>query len=135
MVAFFATTITAITVLTLFALYNTVPTLLSTHPLTFLPIPTYSTYAFTCIACGSHGSGFSYSCAHCEFDLHMNCALFLPARIRILNKHPHELTLAFDFPEIFACNVCGAAVENYLWRCDCDFGIHLGCTKHNQQLQ
>ncbi|KAL3537285.1 hypothetical protein ACH5RR_000651 [Cinchona calisaya] len=109
-----------------------------THPLTLLPIPTYSTGAFTCNACGSHGTGFSYSCAHCEFDLHMNCALFLPARIRLLNKHPHELTLAFDFREIFACNICGAAVEKYLWRyyCgDCDFGIHLGCAKHNQQLQ
>ncbi|XP_027157823.1 uncharacterized protein LOC113759445 [Coffea eugenioides] len=105
------------------------------HPLTLLPIPTYPTGAFSCNGCGSHGTGFSYSCAHCEFDLHMNCALFLSATTKIV-EHPHALKLIFNHPQIFACNICGAAVDKQFWSyycSDCDFGIHLGCTKHGQQ--
>ncbi|KAL3815029.1 hypothetical protein ACJIZ3_016297 [Penstemon smallii] len=45
------------------------------HPLTLLPISTYSTRSFTCDACRLQGKAYSYTCAHCEFDLHVKCAL------------------------------------------------------------
>lgn len=46
------------------------------HPLALLPTPTYPTGSFSCDACGKQGTGFSFHCAACEFDLHAPCASF-----------------------------------------------------------
>ncbi|GAA0140106.1 hypothetical protein LIER_01523 [Lithospermum erythrorhizon] len=41
------------------------------HPLTLHPTPLYPTNSFTCDACHSLGNSFSLSCAHCDYDLHI----------------------------------------------------------------
>ncbi|CAI9103225.1 OLC1v1001673C1 [Oldenlandia corymbosa var. corymbosa] len=115
------------------------------HPLTLLPIPTYPTSSFTCNACQSQGLGFSYSCAHCEFDVHIRCAS-LPTKLKVGEQHPHELKLVFEsltgqdcrkyYCSLFKCEVCGVGLESDCWRyyCDdCDFGMHLGCVKIDNQ--
>ncbi|CAI9103234.1 OLC1v1001683C1 [Oldenlandia corymbosa var. corymbosa] len=116
------------------------------HPLTLHPTPTYSTHSFTCDACGSPGNAFSFGCAHCEFDLHLQCAA-LPCSTRLPeDKHPHELKLCFDFRSFSeamkratvspACVSCHGKLEEnqWLYRCEeCDIGIHLQCAKADQQ--
>ncbi|CAN4080466.1 unnamed protein product [Withania somnifera] len=106
------------------------------HPLTLLPTPTYSSRSFTCNACGSEGRSCSLSCAHCEFDLQVHCALF-PRTILLTQHHHHELKLIFDSPfdhedesMIFVCDLChGKTEQNYwLYNCaECDFGTHIEC--------
>ncbi|XP_019191908.1 PREDICTED: uncharacterized protein LOC109186399 [Ipomoea nil] len=44
------------------------------HPLTLTPYPTYPSNSFYCNSCTLIGSGFSYSCSECDFDLHVHCA-------------------------------------------------------------
>ncbi|KAF5760982.1 putative chromatin regulator PHD family [Helianthus annuus] len=44
------------------------------HSLTLVPYPTYPSNSFYCDSCRIKGTGFSYSCADCEFDLHVQCA-------------------------------------------------------------
>ncbi|XP_015071099.1 uncharacterized protein LOC107015360 [Solanum pennellii] len=107
------------------------------HPLTLLPAPTYSSRSFTCNACGSEGRSCSLSCAHCEFDLHMQCAL-LPQTVLLPQHHYHELKLIFDssFGDedescIFICDLCNGKVEHNSWLyycADCDFGTHIECS-------
>ncbi|XP_060217812.1 uncharacterized protein LOC132645063 [Lycium barbarum] len=106
------------------------------HPLTLLPTPTYSSRSFTCNACGSEGRSCSLSCAHCEFDLHVQCAL-LPRTVLLGQHDQHELKLIFDSPvdhedksTIFVCDLChGKTEQNYwLYYCaECDFGTHVEC--------
>ncbi|KAK4738344.1 hypothetical protein R3W88_002041 [Solanum pinnatisectum] len=107
------------------------------HPLTLLPTPTYSSRSFTCNACGSEGRSCSLSCAHCEFDLHVQCAL-LPQTVLLPQHHHHELKLIFDSSfgdedesSIFICDLCNGKVEenSWLYYCaDCDFGTHIECS-------
>ncbi|KAK4379625.1 hypothetical protein RND71_001487 [Anisodus tanguticus] len=110
------------------------------HPLTLLPTPTYSSRSFICNACGSEGRSCSLSCAHCEFDLHVQCAL-LPQTVLLAQHRHHELKLLFDSPfdhedesSIFVCDLChGKAEQNYwLYYCaDCDFRTHIECSTSN----
>ncbi|KAM0050227.1 putative kinase C-like, phorbol ester/diacylglycerol-binding protein [Helianthus debilis subsp. tardiflorus] len=44
------------------------------HPLTLVPYPTYPSNSFYCNICKLTGTGLSYSCSDCEFDLHVLCA-------------------------------------------------------------
>ncbi|XP_059654313.1 uncharacterized protein LOC132301037 [Cornus florida] len=44
------------------------------HPLTLVPYPTYPSGSFICNSCNQTGTGFSYTCANCEFDIHVHCA-------------------------------------------------------------
>ncbi|KAL4585797.1 hypothetical protein LXL04_010423 [Taraxacum kok-saghyz] len=44
------------------------------HPLTLVPYPTYPSNSFYCNSCKLTGTGLSYSCSDCEFDLHVHCA-------------------------------------------------------------
>lgn len=109
------------------------------HHLTLLPVPTYSNRSYTCKACGSAGNGCSFSCACCDFDIHMQCAL-LPQNLFLAQHHHHELELIFESPfdddaddesTVFVCDICGDHVDlNYwLYYCaDCDFGAHLNCS-------
>ncbi|XP_049399758.1 uncharacterized protein LOC125863777 [Solanum stenotomum] len=107
------------------------------HHLTLLPVPTYSNRSYTCKACGSAGNGCSFSCACCDFDIHMQCAL-LPQTVVLPQQHHHELELIFESPydddadenTVFVCDVChdNADLNNWLYYCaDCDFGTHLKC--------
>ncbi|GAA0187061.1 hypothetical protein LIER_34349 [Lithospermum erythrorhizon] len=45
------------------------------HSLTLVPYPTHQSGSFYCDICKQIGSGLSYCCAECEFDLHVHCAL------------------------------------------------------------
>ncbi|XP_047341950.1 uncharacterized protein LOC124945539 [Impatiens glandulifera] len=44
------------------------------HPLSFFPSPTHPSASFLCNSCHHSGTGFSYACADCDFDLHVHCA-------------------------------------------------------------
>ncbi|KAI5647702.1 hypothetical protein M9H77_33707 [Catharanthus roseus] len=44
------------------------------HPLTLVPYPTYPSNSFYCNSCYQIGTGFSYCCSECDFDLHIHCA-------------------------------------------------------------
>ncbi|KAL2514110.1 Cysteine/Histidine-rich C1 domain family protein [Forsythia ovata] len=103
------------------------------HPLALLPTPTYSNQSYTCSACGFEGKGFSLSCAHCEFDLHVQCSS-LPNTL-VLDKHPHELKLIYNSPyedksTKFSCDLCCGVMKNnhWLYYCEvCCFKVHLDC--------
>ncbi|PIN25185.1 hypothetical protein CDL12_02083 [Handroanthus impetiginosus] len=98
------------------------------HPLTLLPTPTYPSRSFTCNACILEGNTFSYSCARCEFDLHVQCAC-KPNALFVQN-HPRELQMVFEFPyddksTPFACDLCNGIInpDKWLYYCRaCDFG-------------
>ncbi|KAJ8573526.1 hypothetical protein K7X08_010037 [Anisodus acutangulus] len=103
------------------------------HHLTLLPIPTYSSRSYTCNACGSTGNGFSFSCAPCQFDIHMQCAS-CPSSI-LVDKHPHHLGIHFGSPYEdknieYNCDICTVIMnkDDWLYYCaECDFGSHLHC--------
>ncbi|KAK4738338.1 hypothetical protein R3W88_002035 [Solanum pinnatisectum] len=92
------------------------------HPLTLLPIPTYLTRSFLCNACGSSGNEFSFSCARCQFDIHVQCAS-CPCSL-LIDKHPHQLELIFgsryqDKDIKYICDICDAVMnkDNWLYYC------------------
>ncbi|KAH0730968.1 hypothetical protein KY289_002156 [Solanum tuberosum] len=103
------------------------------HPLTLLPSATYSSCSFTCKACDSAGNGFCFSCACCEFDIHLQCASL--SSLILVDKHPHQLELNFDSPyedkdSEYVCDICSEIMnkENWLYYCGgCDFASHLHC--------
>ncbi|KAK6140564.1 hypothetical protein DH2020_025695 [Rehmannia glutinosa] len=107
------------------------------HPLTLHPTPTYPSRSFTCNACGSQGKAYSFSCARCEFDLHVQCACM--PKTTLVGNHPHQLKMIFGSPykdktTIFACDVCDGTMDpdQWLYYCGaCDFGAHLGCAASN----
>ncbi|XP_057512050.1 uncharacterized protein LOC130794214 [Actinidia eriantha] len=87
------------------------------HPLSLLLSPAYKEHGtFTCDACLSIGTAFSYHCSACQFDLHTNCA-FLPETVRRVD-HSHPLTLIYSLPFLkedqlpkdtdATCDVCWA---------------------------
>lgn len=104
------------------------------HPLTLQQTPTYPNRTYACDACGRGGTAFSYTCAHCEFDLHLLCAT-MPETITAEELHPHELTLVFETPargsdRLVACGFCGADEKQSLWPlyCEaCEFSVHVKC--------
>ncbi|XP_055817768.1 protein VACUOLELESS GAMETOPHYTES-like [Solanum dulcamara] len=103
------------------------------HPLTLLPIATYSSRSYTCKACDSAGNGFCFSCACCEFDIHLQCAS-CPSSI-LVDKHAHQLELHFGSPyedkDIdYVCDICTEIMnkDDWLYYCAaCDFASHLQC--------
>lgn len=104
------------------------------HHLTLLPVPTYSSRSYTCNGCGCDGNGFSFSCARCDFDIHMHCAL-IPQTVLLSKQHHHELKLIFESPfdnknTVFVCDICDDNVDLNCWFyycAGCDFGMHLHC--------
>lgn len=44
------------------------------HPLTLVPLPTYTSASFFCNTCNLVGNGFCYCCSECDFDVHVHCA-------------------------------------------------------------
>ncbi|OIT38177.1 PREDICTED: uncharacterized protein LOC109239753 [Nicotiana attenuata] len=103
------------------------------HPLTLVPIPTYSSRSYTCKACGSAGNGSCFSCACCEFDIHLQCAS-CPSSV-LVDKHPHHMELIFGSPYQdknmdYICDICNVIMNrnSWLYYCTgCDFGSHLQC--------
>lgn len=107
------------------------------HPLALHPLPTYWNRSYSCHACGSEGKAFSYSCAHCEFDLHLPCAA-LPETFMMEEEHPHELKLVFETSsnkldettEVIVCDICRLTENQGHWSyyCqECKFLAHIKC--------
>ncbi|XP_047320863.1 uncharacterized protein LOC124924924 [Impatiens glandulifera] len=63
----------------------------SSHPLTLLPYSTYTSSSFLCNSCHLSGTGFSYACSHCDFDIHLHCAYTTSQ-----SQTPHQ----FTYPEV-----------------------------------
>ncbi|KAJ4705555.1 putative Cysteine/Histidine-rich C1 domain family protein [Melia azedarach] len=112
----------------------------SSHHLTLIPHSTHSFGSFMCDACGVPGSGFSFCCALCDFDLHVRCAsLPLKAKYEV---HPHELSLNYALPINEAtpqsCNVCHKILDSKLWTysCnECNFHVHTSCADKKLQQE
>ncbi|KAK1424919.1 hypothetical protein QVD17_20260 [Tagetes erecta] len=60
------------------------------HPLTLVPYPTYPSNSFYCNSCKIIGTGFSYSCSDCDFDLHVQCAYSISSATNF--HQPHAVT-------------------------------------------
>ncbi|KAJ6672744.1 hypothetical protein OIU85_014024 [Salix viminalis] len=108
------------------------------HPLTLFAAPPYHGGSFNCDGCGLQGTGFSYRCTTCDFDVHMICAtnpLSLSHR-----SHPHQLNLVFDPPyqtRAPSCGICDEAGSNHwLYRCvSCGFDAHMDCANNRPSPQ
>ncbi|EYU27135.1 hypothetical protein MIMGU_mgv11b0112341mg, partial [Erythranthe guttata] len=107
------------------------------HPLTLLAEPPYSE-GFTCNACLKEGKAFTYTCAACSYDLHIDCVQW-PEKVT-RSDHKHTLTLYYSSPAAaaatadqevtFMCDVCMNPVHEMAWlyQCrECNFGTHLEC--------
>ncbi|XP_010544531.1 PREDICTED: uncharacterized protein LOC104817156 [Tarenaya hassleriana] len=101
------------------------------HPLTLVHSPPYSQSIYTCDACGEYGTGFTYSCSECQFDVHVGC-VSLPETME-RDDHEHPLTLLYCSPYKdnvgdFVCDVCRETVPENFWvyYCkECDYGTHV----------
>ncbi|EOA28314.1 hypothetical protein CARUB_v10024514mg [Capsella rubella] len=94
---------------------------------------------YTCDACGEYGSGFTYHCSACQYDVHVGCA-FIPENVK-REDHEHPLTLLYNTPckgredgAMFICDVCEEDMTENLWvyYCkECDYGTHVhSCPVH-----
>ncbi|CAH8265932.1 unnamed protein product [Arabidopsis lyrata] len=102
------------------------------HSLTLLHSPPYG-QSYTCDACGEYGSGFTYNCSECQYDVHVGCA-FIPETVE-REDHEHPLTLLYNTPckgredgAKFICDVCEEDMSENLWvyYCkECDYGTHV----------
>ncbi|KAK9051597.1 hypothetical protein SSX86_028224 [Deinandra increscens subsp. villosa] len=109
------------------------------HPLNLLQIAPYNNKngGFTCNACFSDGTGFTYHCSICKFDLHIHCACSLPETVKRAD-HEHALKLFYSCPvdaeeiNTVSCYVCGGGIPKDCWAyyCEsCKFDTHLGCVE------
>lgn len=104
------------------------------HPLGLRFGPPYGEGEFTCDACGDSGHAFTYHCATCKFDLHVECASFPEFEGREDHKHP--LVLVYDIPEKIkklGCYVCNDPIPKGCWSfccLACNCGTHLDCVGH-----
>lgn len=60
------------------------------HPLNLVPYPTYPSNSFYCNSCKIIGTGFSYTCSDCNFDLHVQCAYSISSATNF--HQPHNVT-------------------------------------------
>ncbi|CAH8392631.1 unnamed protein product [Eruca vesicaria subsp. sativa] len=107
-----------------------------THPLTEFN----SVGDFICDGCKTYGSGKTYRCEPCNYDLHDYCAtcpLTLPTFL-----HPkHELNLVVRKQQSTrqierACDICNESVEGLFYRCKlCEFDVHPLCTQLPQHVR
>ncbi|XP_010514676.1 PREDICTED: uncharacterized protein LOC104790594 [Camelina sativa] len=100
------------------------------HPLTLLYSPQNNQSTYTCDACGEYGSGFTYNCSICHYDVHVGC-VSMPETMKH-DEHAHTLVLLYSTPcpkgHIFTCDVCQETMPDNLWLhyCQkCDYGAHL----------
>ena len=111
------------------------------HPLTLLYSPPDDESVYTCNACDQYGSGFTYHCSNCKYNLHVGCAS-LPETI-LREDHEHPLTLLYCTSckgredTTFICSACDETVLEDLWvyYCrECDYGTHVySCASYEDQ--
>nr|GEV53450.1 hypothetical protein [Tanacetum cinerariifolium] len=107
------------------------------HHLILSPYPTYPSNCFVCNACGTNGTKFSYCCALCEVDLHVNCA-FLPFKVSH-KAHPHELLLNnTNRTGGQNCKVCRKSLDSNSWSYECgvcaNYGVHTLCATNEIRM-
>ncbi|PWA44881.1 zinc finger, PHD-type, C1-like protein [Artemisia annua] len=105
------------------------------HPLALLSSSPYKNAndMFTCNACFKDGSGFTYHCSICGYDLDVKCANLRETVKR--DDHQHFLKLYYKSPSkggdyAFYCDVCNRVVlqDHWTYYCkECDYGTHLDC--------
>ncbi|KAJ0626179.1 putative chromatin regulator PHD family [Helianthus annuus] len=111
----------------------------SSHYLILSPYPTYPSNCFLCNACGTNGLRFSYCCALCEVDLHVNCA-FLPPKVAH-KAHPHELVLNHTSEtgvQNQVCKMCRKPLDSKHWSYEClvcaNYGVHTLCATNEIKM-
>ncbi|XP_010478691.1 PREDICTED: uncharacterized protein LOC104757632 [Camelina sativa] len=101
-----------------------------THPLT--KVDTYGD--FTCGGCKTYGSGKTYRCVLCDYDLHDHCAT-CPSTLLTFMHPQHELKLVVNGAE-HMCDICHGLVEGLYYSCEaCCIKFHPLCTQQRQFLR
>ncbi|GAB4846405.1 hypothetical protein Ancab_025410 [Ancistrocladus abbreviatus] len=103
------------------------------HTLKLLSMAPYSSGRFYCNGCGNGGNSFTYNCACCDYDLHIDCAHLPKAMNR--DDHEHTLTLYYSFPYFKYsgeeyCHVCRNSVDKRRWVYgyhQCKYWCHSDC--------
>lgn len=107
------------------------------HPLVLLPTPAYFTGSFFCDACGRQGTGFSFHCEACEFDLHAPCASFPRTISHRAHMHPLVITYTNPYNGLpYTCDICKRlGVNQWAYHCAaCGFDAHLNCVFSAQSI-
>ncbi|RID69832.1 hypothetical protein BRARA_C01902 [Brassica rapa] len=105
------------------------------HPLTKV----YDFGGFICNGCNTYGSGKTYRCASCNYDLH-DCCATCPRTLHCFVHPQHELTLVFKEPAKMdhdrrGCNICHELAEGLYYQCEaCGFDMHPLCSQLPQQV-
>ena len=96
----------------------------------------YSEIPFKCDGCKEVGIGSHYTCAICDFDLHMHCANYSPTIF-----HPYYPKCTFQFlqrpPDNTPryCNGCEKDVTGFVYHCyKCGYDLHPCCAKLRTSL-
>ncbi|KAL1214271.1 Protein VACUOLELESS GAMETOPHYTES [Cardamine amara subsp. amara] len=102
------------------------------HSLILLYSAPYRRPRYICNACDANGTGFTYHCSECRYDVHVGCA-FIPEKIE-REDHEHQLTLLYNRPckgrKDGAMCICDVCKEDMLENCwvyyckTCDYGTH-----------
>ncbi|KAL9164810.1 hypothetical protein ABFS82_06G128100 [Erythranthe guttata] len=101
----------------------------TTHPGHLLKL-VYDPDEFVCDGCDGLGSGSSYSCYPCGFNLHEFCAT-CPSTTESVFHPRHPLTLV-NLPMVNnrVCDLCGDYVCGLFYTCrPCGFDVHPLCTQ------
>ncbi|EYU35257.1 hypothetical protein MIMGU_mgv1a024781mg, partial [Erythranthe guttata] len=105
-----------------------------THPEHLLK-PFYIPNEFLCDGCDQLGSGPTYSCEACNFDLHEICAT-CPSTIQSGFHPKHPLTLVNKPVANRVCDLCGDFVCGLFYTCrTCAFDVHPLCTQLPVQVK
>ncbi|CAK9185370.1 unnamed protein product [Ilex paraguariensis] len=105
------------------------------HPLELLEVNT----EYVCDGCKTNGSGTTYRCNSCDFDLHEYCGTCPGTLSSFMHLYPPSLVVhnaqATSQNEP-VCDVCGDHVEGMFYRCEnCEFNLHPLCTLLPQSLR
>ncbi|KAL8092132.1 protein VACUOLELESS GAMETOPHYTES-like [Apium graveolens] len=116
------------------------------HPLNLIPYPTYPGGRFYCDSCSQPGSGFSFSCSKCDYDLHLHCSKInvvsstssIPnpsqSPLKQINhkSHPKHVLHLLPSPPYtqgeYICSACGEDGNASVYNCSiCEFDLHEKC--------
>ncbi|PWA98545.1 zinc finger, PHD-type, conserved site [Artemisia annua] len=79
---------------------------------------------YICDGCKIVGNGTRFSCASCQFDLHVYCAK-CPTRLTSTTNHPHTMSLVVYKPKLNQtepCQICRKPIQGLVYECkSCSF--------------
>lgn len=89
------------------------------------------TMDYNCDACRRRGSGYSYHCAKCSFDVHPGLCEAQKPTLFNDPRHPH--TLCITKPKVRSsrpCAACGNFVLYWAFSCEgCSISYHIACVQ------